>query len=268
MGVYVSALRVPKRGSTLAECEDASSVFPDAGSDVWLTDPVSVALSDGASESLLAGEWASLLAESVVGALRDDGRALRDRRVFADVLVDAGKAWRGWVREYVANRRATGRPIMWYEQPKLDRGPYATLLAARFEPVADAIAWRAAALGDTCLFQTRGGRLLHAFPLESHREFTSSPGLVNGYNQDRALVARHVRTMSGRAEEGDQFFLCTDALAAWFLAETERGGQPWNALCDFTRSGAVDEFEAWLDDRRSAGSMANDDVTVVHVDLG
>ncbi|MFE9747855.1 protein phosphatase 2C domain-containing protein [Saccharothrix saharensis] len=254
------SLRVPKQGNTVRECEDAAHVVPDG--------PVLAAVADGASESLLAGEWAELLAKTVTDAARD-GSVLRDADAFATALVRAGEAWREWLDGYVAEREADGRPIAWYEQPKLDRGPHATVLAARFDTDASGqTRWDVAALGDSCLFHTRDDRLVQAFPIDSAEAFDNAPGLVNAFNRDRGLLARHVRTASGVAVPGDQFFLCTDALAAWFLRAAERGDRPWQVVGDFARSGDVDGFTAWLATARAEGLMRNDDVTVVHVDLG
>ncbi|WP_033442121.1 protein phosphatase 2C domain-containing protein [Saccharothrix sp. NRRL B-16314] len=266
--MVVSSLRVPKHGNTLPECEDAAHVLP--------VDPglVLAAVADGASESLLAGEWADLLARSVNDSVLDDECAVRDADRFASALVLAGEAWDGWLASYVARREADGRPIAWYEEPKLDRGPHATVLAARFATEASeasgssGTSWDAAALGDSCLFHVRDDRLVRAFPLESADAFSNSPGLVNAFNRDRELLARHVRTASGRAEPGDRFFLCTDALAAWFLGAADRGDRPWRELGEFTRSGDLDGFSGWLEGPRAEGVMRNDDVTVVHVDLG
>ncbi|MEU4746791.1 hypothetical protein AB0G02_40925, partial [Actinosynnema sp. NPDC023658] len=152
-------------------------------------------------------------------------------------------------------------------QPKLDRGPHAAVVAARFDTdPSGVVRWDAAALGDSCLFHARGDRLLRAFPVESAEAFDNSPGLVNAFNRDHALLARHVRTASGVAEPGDGLFLCTDALAAWFLREAERGGRPWHVLSGFTRSGDPEGFTAWLATARAEGMVRNDDVTVVHVD--
>lgn len=263
--MVVSTLRVPKRGNTLPECEDAAHVLPvDQGL-------VLAAVADGASESLLAGEWADLLARSVTDSALDDERVVRDAERFASALALAGEAWDGWLASYVARREADGRPIAWYEEPKLDRGPHATVLAARFATGpsgSSGTCWDAAALGDSCLFHVRDDRLVRAFPLESAAAFSNSPGLVNAFNRDRELLARHVRTASGRAEPGDRFFLCTDALAAWFLGAVDRGDRPWRELGEFTRSGDLDGFAEWLAGPRGEGLMRNDDVTVVHVDLG
>ncbi|MBB5960415.1 hypothetical protein FHS29_007039 [Saccharothrix tamanrassetensis] len=267
--MFTSSLRTPKQGNSLRECEDVAHVLPASAPETWLAEPVFAAVADGASESLLAGDWADLLTRSVIDATRDDECVLRDVDRFATALVDAGEAWRGWLADYVATREADGRPIAWYEQPKLDRGPHATVLAARFDTDStSATRWDVAALGDSCLFHTRDDRLLRAFPLESAEAFDNSPGLVNAFNRDHALLARHVRTLSGSAEQGDQFFLCTDALAAWFLGAAARGDQPWHVLSEFTRSGDPDGFEVWLKKAREEGLMRNDDVTVVHVDLG
>jgi hypothetical protein len=260
--MVVSSLRVPKHGNSLPECEDAAHVLS--------ADPglVFAAVADGASESLLAGEWADLLTRSVNDSALDDGYVVRDADRFASALVLAGEAWGEWLASYVARREADGRPIAWYEEPKLDRGPHATVVAARFATESSGISWDAAALGDSCLFHVRDDRLLRAFPLESAEAFSNSPGLVNAFNRDQELLARHVRTVSGSAEQGDWFFLCTDALAAWFLGAVERGDRPWRELGEFTRSGDLDGFAEWLKGPRGEGLMRNDDVTVVHVDLG
>ncbi|AXX31493.1 hypothetical protein KCV87_35125 [Actinosynnema pretiosum subsp. pretiosum] len=268
-GMFTTALRAPKLGSAEAECEDAHLVLPAEDPDTWRTEPVLVAVADGASESLLSGPWAALLTTGLLAHVAADPSALDAPEAFADALARAGLAWRPWLADYVARREAAGRPIAWYEQPGLDRGPHATALAARFAPDADGrTTWAAAALGDSCLFHTRGADLLHAFPLADAGAFDSSPGLVNALTTDTALLARHTRTASGAAEQGDQFFLCTDALAAWFLREAERGGAPWDLLAEHTRGGDPERFAAWLEAARAAGEVRNDDVTLVHVDLG
>ncbi|GAA0246651.1 protein phosphatase 2C domain-containing protein [Saccharothrix mutabilis subsp. mutabilis] len=247
-------LRAPKRGNTERECEDAGRVTA-AGA-------VLAAVADGASESLLAGEWADLLTASLLDHAGEDAEVLQGPDRFAAALAAAGRAWEAWLADYVAAREADGRPIAWYEQPKLDRGPHATVLAARFA----ADRWHAAALGDSCLFQVRDDRLERAFPLDRPEDFDNTPPLVNAFNRDTGLLARHVRTASGRTRPGDAFFLCTDAVAEWFLRETGRGGRPWRVLRGFAAD--HDGFAAWLDRVRGEGLMRNDDVTVVHVDPG
>ncbi|QLQ08320.1 MAG: hypothetical protein HZY76_21570 [Anaerolineae bacterium] len=43
-------------------------------------------------------------------------------------------------------------------------------------------------------------------------------------------VAQALRTVHGQWEDGDQFVLMTDALAAWFLAAHAAGEQPMQTL--------------------------------------
>ncbi len=73
----------------------------------------------------------------------------------------------------------------------------------------------------------------------------------------------HVRLAQGTVAEGDDFFVCTDAMAAWFLARSEDGGRPWEALRDFTEI----RFTEWVSEARRTGGLHNDDVTLVHVDI-
>jgi hypothetical protein len=270
MAAFVSVLRVPKAGSDEHECEDAAATMPACEYTELLHGPVSVAVADGASESLLSGNWARLLVRSVVARGVQDASVLQDRSCFAAALTEASLRWADWFAGYPARREAGGRPVQWYERPKLAKGAYATILAARFEhgPTAQRSNWYAAALGDSCLFQVRGPELIRAFPIESAADFDSTPALVNSRGHDQELLAARVAMAAGDANFGDQFFLCTDALAAWFLDEAEGGTAPWEVLYDFTRCGDTVGFVAWLGELRDAGEMRNDDVTLVHVDLG
>jgi hypothetical protein len=60
--------------------------------------------------------------------------------------------------------------------------------------------------------------------------------------------------------------LATDALSAWFLAETEAGAMPWRTLADIDTE-AIESFPKWIDGLRSDGVMRNDDVTLTRVDI-
>jgi hypothetical protein len=269
VGAYVSALRVPKAGSTAEECEDAVAIVPVPEFDEWLTEPLLIAIADGASESLLARDWATLLTRAVLDQTVEDLGVLRDREGFACALANAGKQWAGWLSAYVARREERGQPIAWYEQPKMDMGAYATVIAAHFEcDSAFPSRWYAAAMGDSCLFQVRDERMIRTFPIESADDFANVTSLVNSNNQDHTLLASHVRLAHGTAKQGDQFFLCTDALAAWFLREVESAGKPWQTLRNFTAANDKDSFVDWLADMRSQGKLRNDDVVIAHVDLG
>jgi hypothetical protein len=123
--------------------------------------------------------------------------------------------------------------------------------------------WSSAAVGDTCLFQVRDGRLHHAFPLSKSSSFDTSPALLGSSDSDLATIANHVQLATGTVAEGDDFFVCTDAMAAWFLARSEEGSMPWETLRDLNEIG----FTEWLHEARQASGLHNDDVTLVHIDI-
>jgi hypothetical protein len=278
--VQTTAHHAPKSGNTEAEYEDAYRVVPvraeasdtppgPAGgastrrSEEGGSPPrpeeggsrlcsgkggVRVVVADGASESLLAGRWAGLLTDVFAGA-PDAAYDVPER--FAATAAEAAAAWPGVVGAYLAEREERGSPLRWYEQPGLARGAFATLLAV----AVDDAGWRAAAVGDTCLFHVRDGVLLTAFPLDDPEDFGTAPPLLGSRDLDTALVADRVRLASGELGPGDVLYACTDALAAWVLAADP---PPWEKL---------DEpgFAAWLDAERTAERMTNDDVTLVRV---
>ncbi|MFC4562827.1 hypothetical protein ACFO4E_13250 [Nocardiopsis mangrovi] len=255
-----------KDGNSAAEYEDAWSVArptqPDEEFDArgWRC-----AVADGASESLLAGRWAGELVREFAGSV-----AAADPASFAAAVRRAADRWPAVVARYTEQRENEGRPVKWYERPGLEKGAHATLLTVEVAPGAhDAdgtgearAGWRASALGDTCVFQIRDDDLLTAFPMADSASFDTSPPLVGSRDPDTALLAERVLSHTGDLRGGDDLYLATDALAAWFLTRYERGERPWRVLCDL---GVTVGFDEWLARERSDGRMRNDDVTLVHL---
>jgi hypothetical protein len=286
--VFVVRYLVPKHGSRPDQCEDAVVVFPESEPDDEIGAQVVAALCDGASESLLARDWAGLLAHHM--AMQQSGLtpagSSADRT--ASAIVSAADAWLVWLAEYLEQREATGRPLAWYERPGLERGAYATLLTvaldppARHAPVDDELMrlaeavntsgsigwhWQAAALGDTCLFHVRDEQLLRAFPIVESAAFSTNPPLAASRSDDEKILARHIAVADGWCESGDQLYLATDALAAWFLRATELGERPWAILRDFVSAGDG-AFESFVAEQRASGGLRNDDTALVHIDIG
>jgi hypothetical protein len=263
-----------KEGSSAAEYEDAWRALPGPADEVpgnW----VAIAVADGATESLLARQWAALTADEFALART----AVCDAGSFADTALALSARWPAVVESYTVKREEAGRPLRWYERPGLEKGAFATLLTLQMnvddapaddpEPLAQAGIprvigdWRSAAIGDTCLFHIRDGRLQAAFPLDRSGSFNTSPALLGSYDADPEVIAHHVRFAEGTVAEGDDFFVCTDAMAAWFIACVEEGGRPWETLRDLTEIG----FAEWVSEARWAGGLHNDDVTLVHMDI-
>jgi hypothetical protein len=306
-GPYIDRYLVPKRGNTAGQCEDAIGLTP------WLVPgrraagAFTASVCDGASESILAGRWAQQLAAAMVLRCEESPGTAGRAESLAEAIGGAVEAWSWWVEDYAAERAAAGRPITWYEQPKLEQGAYATVLVvelgparrgrpataaadllpplpASLEPCAEAAAvddlmamlqavnepvqwtWQAAALGDTCLFQVRDEQLICAFPLDDAESFGLVPPLAGSRNRDQAKLAEHTALAAGRCRPGDQVFLATDALAAWFLAEHARGTRPWEVLRGF--AGREEQFAPWVEQERGERRMRDDDVALVHIDFG
>jgi hypothetical protein len=258
-----AVLCAAKAGSIASEYEDAWSA-PDGPASAAAG--CTVAVADGASESMLAGAWAGMLARSV-GAL--GGREL-DAALFARVICGAAARWPRYLDRYTRRREKAGRPVAWYEEPKLERGAYAALVGVSFRRESGPVysgggTWTAAALGDSCAFQVRGSRLVEAFPLDSAAQFDSTPPLAATRDPDPELIELRTATRKGTWLPGDVFYLATDAAAQWFLAQFEDGHCPWQQIDEVYDAPA--DWPAWLEDLRAGRFIRNDDVTIVRCRL-
>jgi hypothetical protein len=209
------------------------------------------AVADGASEASFAAAWARLLAEGFVAAR---------------------KPWHeGWLAP--ARRRwsaeVDGLPLPWYAEAKRDRGAFATLLGVAFRPpeAGRRGTWRALAVGDSCLFHTRAGRMLTSFPLTTAADFGNHPGLL-GSRRGGAEHDGGREQASGRWLRGDRFLLMTDALAQWFLRQVEAGAAPADEVAGLlAEPDPQASFPGWAEERRRGRGLRNDDVTLLVIDL-
>lgn len=234
------ALWCPKRGHTPEEYEDAFAADEPAGR---------FAVADGASESSFAGLWARLL---VGHAVRSEAGAWQRE----DWLQEPQEQWSADV---------DGRPLPWYAEAKREQGAYATLLMLTLRPPAGAESgrWHALAVGDSCLFRLRKGRLRMAFPWEESVAFDRNPDLLGARPGAPAVVWQQAH---GKCRPGDHYLLMTDALAYWFLLQSESGNRPWEAVARVLDGPAPDAaFPAWVEDLRDHGGLPNDDVTLLSI---
>ncbi|MGW4382969.1 hypothetical protein [Kitasatospora sp. NPDC004531] len=278
-GLYVTHLIAPKNGSTLAECEDAVCVLPDPPFDELVDGPIAASVCDGATESVLAKDWARLLAAESAAQALDHPAMFTVDSAFEEFAAAATSRWDPWLEEYSRDRASTGRPLKWYERTKLVGGAYATMLSVRIAPVPGPAPgapterpgtttwhWQAAALGDSCLFHVRDDRLLRSFPIEQPEDFGTTPDLFGSRNHDTALLRARTLFAEGSCRPGDRLLLMTDALAAWFLAAPE----PADALGELLEFGGPHDaagFSNWLDGLRVRRDLRNDDVAVVRIDI-
>lgn len=238
------AFHEAKRGNAPEEYEDAFAGDPSRGR---------FAVADGASESSFAAGWAKLLVQGFVAV--------------------AGQPW--WKIDWLGPLRqrwsaeVDGRPLPWYAEDKRQQGAFATLLGIVFrKPKKGLPAWRAVAVGDSCLFRLRAGRLCQSFPLTRADEFGNLPGLLGSRGRAIDTPAQEVKYIGGRWQPGDRFLLMTDALAEWMLRQTEEDGRPIADIEDLLAESSPQEaFAGWVEERRQKHGLRNDDVTLVIIDL-
>jgi hypothetical protein len=161
-----------------------------------------------------------------------------------------------WQKEWgaAAHDPAEARP--WYADAKSAEGAFAALLGLSL--CADG-KWRAASVGDCCLFQVRDGGLYQSWPFEAAEAFTNRPALVPS-RSTRALPT--VNATSGTWTPDDIFLLATDAIASWLLTPGSSAGPATVAAWD------EEQFRRAVDRARASETLRNDDATrlVVHTE--
>ena len=247
---------LPKAGNRSDEYEDACRVvYPDRenASDGLIA---RAAVSDGASESAFAREWANVLTDAFVDRPLDLENI--DEESLSEWLEISQDDW----HEVVPWNR-----IPWHGEAKARAGAFATLVGLTISAVedddSDRVSWHAIAIGDSCLFVIRDGQLHRSFPLDTSEEFDNYPPLVSSNRAASDGIWEDVQSIGGESESGDVLILASDAIACWFLARIAAGEEPLEVLM------AMDEatWSAWVEEQRNAGLMRNDDTTLLIIEI-
>lgn len=246
MWVRARSCWLPKAGNTREEYEDA--YWPESADREARV--FRAAVGDGATETSFSGLWAQLLTRAYA-------RGRLSARHWERSLATLQQVWQSEV----------GRePLPWYAEEKVRQGAFSSLVGLTLAHGRDGVArWHAIGVGDSCLFQMRGGALLAAFPLATVAEFGSRPYLLSSNPARNGELSEHLLGAEGEARPCDTFHLLTDALASWFLAESEAGRCPWNELEAGTED--PETFGIWLSSLRAGGSLRNDDVTALTIHI-
>jgi hypothetical protein len=160
-------------------------------------------------------------------------------------------------------------PLPWYAEEKARSGAFSSLVGVTLYANQDAEAgrgrWEALALGDSCLFQARSGRLVAALPLDTPEQFNSRPFLLPSVlsSSEPEIVFSHFQ---GEWQADDVFFLMTDALAHWFLHTLKEDAALCSPLYDLN-SASEPSFAERVAQLRSDHQMRNDDVTLLRINV-
>lgn len=246
MEIIEEVFWVQKAGSTVAEYEDA---FSPEGRTSAIAESFRFAIADGATESSFSGVWARILVSSFVES--------NDAMDVLSLLASARPRWAAEVGQ---------KELPWYAAAKVQGGAFASFLSLHLRHGRDGrerSAWRAQAVGDSCLVQVRGEGIVCRFPLEHSSAFSSSPFLLSSSPDGSEAIEEHLRIAEGTCEQGDVLYLMTDALACWFMAEDEAGRAPWRVLRDLNTKDQAETFEELIARLRGKGTLKNDDTTLM-----
>ncbi len=251
MRVSAQAFYAPKAGNKDSEYEDA--FCPQRPLISRKASSFSFAVADGATETSFSGMWAKQLVRAFCKGEFDVDEISRN----VDTLREH------WLRN------VSRKPMPWYAQEKIRSGAFAALVGLGLidspESEEDGT-WKAHAIGDSCVFQIRDSRLIAKFPIQSSNQFTNSPLLLSSIATEVSSPLQSLSTMCDSWKKGDTFYLMTDAIACWFLTETENGRVPARELQNLS-SGKSGHFQPWLNGLRDSKVVRNDDVTILRVEI-
>lgn len=209
------------------------------------------AVADGASEALFSGSWAKTLtaAWSEHRLNFDDGVQGQLRQLSAD-----------WAESI----DSTNFP--WWAEEKLRQGSFSTLTGIELELAEGVARWSVVAVGDSCFFHVRRGEVIEYGPVMRSSDFASRPYLIGTHARSSSDLALHTNRYYGQLEPGDEFFLLTDALSAWFISQFEQRGTYANFSGQLERA-VTDQhlFFEWIADLRRNQHIRDDDVTCLWV---
>jgi hypothetical protein len=256
---FTSTLWLPKGGNEPDEYEDA--FYPEHSGWAGL-DQIRAGVADGASEGFLSGPWARILLDTYC-------RATTDFDV-EQLVGDARADWQAWLDNYLKTRTREGRPVQWFEERGLNAPTAATLAVVDLRaPARSQRRWTGIAFGDSCVFHVRAGDLKQAFPVEKAEDFDISPVVVTSRAAGRQAIDEQCSMAGGIWQPGDRFFLASDAIAQWLLAQHETGRKGlWSVMGNIVLHQATLDFEELIVSLRSTREIRNDDVTlmVIHVE--
>ncbi len=216
-------------------------------------------VADGATNAFDAIRWVGMLVESFVPPANGHGTV-----PCPELEPGPMQAWFESLQKRWADEAPTNFQFQ-YEADKFKRGSFATMLGCELVDLSrgDSARWRAASVGDAVMFHVREGRLRAMFPSLRAEDFGNRPASVHTDPRRLDRMAESLRFSDGELATGDHMFVTTDALGRWVVETAAKEDTVWGVLA------TVDEqrFRRLIDDRRKAGELKDDDVTLLRVHL-
>lgn len=234
---------LPKEGSSASECEDAVAQNKRARR---------FALADGATEGFDSRRWARLLARCWIH--------FEPPAISLDHFQPLTREIGLWLHGRWQHKR-----LPWYAEEKARLGSFAAFLGIQFYAQPNHLSWKAIALGDCCLVHQRGDEIRDSFPLSRTDNFGSHPVLLPSLPSLQEKAFAELKLLEGTAEVGDEFMLLSDAIAAWYLRDTESAKQERRELRALLDKRACDGLKELIRSSRNHGHMRNDDIAVLRI---
>lgn len=235
-------LMVPKIGEANEDCEDRLGVAAETNN------VVRAAVADGATATAFSGEWAALLvAEYCDNAFKD----------WDDFHLRCGRAAKRWKMEIYSQERP------WHALLRSRTGAAAAFAGVELF-MADC-KWAASALGDSCMFHVRSGRILCSLPSYSPEDFGYHPRLMSTDVENNAELNEFYKNASGNFEVGDRFILATDAVSEALLRANEKpaGLAEWI----YAISSGSDVARNFIQMKRTCGALQDDDAAIIMIEI-
>jgi hypothetical protein len=223
--------------------------YPDNNEDAILMEGNLVAVSDGASESFDAKNWARILVRKFV----------HSAHCKESWLLEAIKEYSGLHKR---------EDLSWAKQASYDRGSFATLLGITFHEKSDSV--EVLAVGDSLAVLVSNGSFERSYPYTSSGDFAQDPILLstnlnlNGFFERHDFLLSHSVVWSLQSLYNPLLLCMTDALGQWFLKTYPLDATILESLLSFRRENEFQEFVAKL---RKENAIKTDDTTLIVIDM-
>jgi len=256
-----AALQVPASHKNAASCEDAA--VPDPGRKGYSrpkrvrlpsSQPVRLAVADGASTSSHAREWSRLLADAVSEGVLTHAGVREQLPLVQARWRDRCAARRRTQGSVVSKLFRTGAPGA---APSLSTLGVLEVSSSGDKPAR--AAWRFWGLGDSGLLWFRGGALHGAFPYTAADQFPRTPMLLSSVATPNGIAPEDFAVARGEAAEGDLLVLATDEIYRRLLGLEPATAHEWLDAIWRRPASMVRAIRAMQQIRE----MDDDDVTIV-----